>query len=166
EVGDMSACRVRVAREREAAHDPAVLLGHQHRRVGMSLDRAQVAPLVSLRAPRAGPEDPPSLLAADALRELDERPRVLRRRLPHGRHVTTRPTPPRLGSPAASKPSLPVIPAAWTPPTKRSSSAQRLSSQVAGRVATSSSGQPPSRCTLVPSTWIRGAQMASATGSP
>ena len=82
EVGDVPARGVRIAREREPPDDAPAVLGHEHGRVRMALDRAQVPPLVRDGAPRPGAEDPAAVLAPDALGELDERVRVARRRSP------------------------------------------------------------------------------------
>ncbi len=78
EVGDVPARRVRVPRERQPADDARAVLGHVDRRVGVPVDRAQVATLVGDRAPRARAEDPAAVLAPDALGELDERVRIAR----------------------------------------------------------------------------------------
>ena len=81
EVGDVAAGAVRVAGDREAADDGAVVVGDVDGRVGVAAKRAQVAPLLADGAPAVRVQQPRLGLAADRGAERDERRRVLRPRL-------------------------------------------------------------------------------------
>ena len=117
EVGDVAACLVRVAGDREAADDRAVVLRDEDRRVGVALQRAQVAALVGDAAPAVRVQQPALRLAADRRGELDERRGVVGRagRI-ETRHSTTIPWPPRRGSPAAASVPSARRSTAATPP--------------------------------------------------
>src|SRR3954451_7428992 len=71
EVGHVVRRRMPVAREREAADDPAVELRDQDRGVGVPADRAEIAALFSGAAPLV-PDHPALGLAAHRRRQLDE----------------------------------------------------------------------------------------------
>ena len=130
QVGNMAACRVRVARDREAADDHPVVLGEEHGGVGVVPNRLQVPALVGDRAPAALRDQPALGLRPDRLGEIDERRSVARPGRSHQRaaHPTTIPCPPRRGSPAAA--SLPPAPTstAATPPKYRLRRRQRTTS--------------------------------------
>src|SRR5262249_25600937 len=125
----------------------------------------QVAPLVRDRAPVRRGEDPAPLLAPDLFGERDERRRVVRLRTAND-HVTTMPAPPRRGSPAAASEPSARRSTAETPPKNRFRSPQRTTSHESESPRSSCSGQPPSTCRREPSTWIRGASIASSTSAP
>ena len=116
EIGDVLARGMRVSGKRQPADDAAVVLDHEDRRVGVMLNRPQVAALVRSRAPARGRQDPASLLAPDTLREGDERLRVGRIRSTDADHATTTPAPPRRGSPAAASMPSGLRSTAETPP--------------------------------------------------
>ena len=116
EVGDVAAGGVRVAGDREAADDGAVVLGDEHGGVRVALQRAQVAALLGDAAPAVGVQQPGLRLAADGRSERDEGGGVLG---PRGRiesHPTTIPWPPRRGSPAAARLPSALRSTAATPP--------------------------------------------------
>ncbi len=98
----MPAGRMRVARDREAARDLAVLLRHEDGRVLGAADRAQVAALVADASPVAVRDQPAFGLGSDRLGQRHERARVAGPRLTDVQAHTTTPAPPRRGSPAAS----------------------------------------------------------------
>ena len=87
----MAARRMHVARDRQPADDPAVVLRDEDGGVGMTAHGAQVAPLVGDAPPRLGRQQPRAVLAADLARELDERLRVARLRRADPDHGTTTP---------------------------------------------------------------------------
>ena len=103
EVGNVPARRMRIAREREPTHEVRAVLRDEHGCIRMAMDRAEIPALVGHGAPWAGAEDPAPVLSPDALGKIDERVRVAGRGGPNDRHSTTIPTPPRRGSPAASR---------------------------------------------------------------
>ena len=106
----MAARGIRVAGEREPADDRVAVLDDIDRRVGVPLQRTQVAALLGDAAPAVRAQQPPALFAADRVAELDQRRRVLGPRRPDHDAHTTIPWPPRRGSPAASSvPSAPQL---------------------------------------------------------
>ena len=91
EVGDMAAGRVRVAGDREAADDPALVFGDEDRRVRVLAHGAHVAALVGDRAPAAVRDQPALGLRPDRLGQRDEKRCVLRIRGPYVHASTTIP---------------------------------------------------------------------------
>ena len=112
EIGDVTARRVLVTRDRQAPDDEPVVLGDEDRRVRIAADRAQVAPLVGGVPPAVCRHEPALRLGADRVAERLQALRVGRLGAADD-HSTTTPAPPRRGSPAAaSLPSSSVTAAA------------------------------------------------------
>ena len=78
EIGHVTAGGVRIARDREAADDRAVVLGDEDGRVRVALQRTEVAALLADAAPAVGVQQPALRLAADGCSERDERRGILR----------------------------------------------------------------------------------------
>ena len=112
----MLARGMRVAHQREPADELAAFeLGDEERRVGVALERADVAALVARAAPARIGEQPALLLGGDRRRELDERrasPGTAFRT--RNAQLTSTPAPPRRGSPAAAS-----VPSGSTRPPRR-----------------------------------------------
>ena len=161
----MAARLVRVAGDREAADDLAVVLGDEDGRVGMPPQRPQVAALVGDAAPAVRVQEPAPGSRPTAARELDERRRVLRPRRADRARVIRRRCRGRRG--AGRRPPRACRPVGARPPRRRRSRgcgppSARPSSPPGATLASS----PPSRWSTSPSTWMRGASIASATGVP
>ena len=96
---------------------PSVGFGDEHRRVRVAAHGAEVAALLGGAPPLAVGDEPAFLLGPDGARKLDERGGVAGGRPADVRaHATTRPAPPRRGSPAAS--SSPLRPTTAAAPPK------------------------------------------------
>src|SRR5581483_2210248 len=171
EVGDVRARRMRVARDRESRDDlAAVGLRDEDRGVRIAAQELEVPPLVAAAAPLAARRDQPAFgLAAHVVRERRQRGRVTRlgaADLP-AVHATTKPAPPRRGSPAAASEPSARTSTAETPPKKRFVPCQRTSSwPVCSSASITSGAVPPSQWRTRPSRWTRGSSIASATPRP
>src|SRR5438445_13265182 len=109
-----------VACDREATHDRAVLrLRHEHRRVRIAPDRAQIAPLVTDAAPAVLRREPTFGLRCDLVAQplqLLRIGRIGRANDEGNAHRTTTPAPPRRESPAAASVPSSFISTAAAPP--------------------------------------------------
>src|SRR5262249_29418129 len=105
EIGHVMARRVGVTSEREPAHDPALVLGHEDRGVRGAPDGAQVPPFLPHVAPVSLGDQPGLGLGADRAAKLDESSGVGGYGAPNDEpgHTTTTPWPARRGSPAAAR---------------------------------------------------------------
>ena len=110
----MTAGRMLVTGDREAADDGAAVLCDEDGRVRIAADRAQVAALVGDVAPAVRRHQPPFRLGPDGVAEVLEALRVGRLRAADD-HSTTTPAPPRRGSPAAASPPSCSVTAAAPP---------------------------------------------------
>src|SRR5262249_9232847 len=106
ESGHVMARRVGVAREREPADDPALVLGHEDRGVRGAPDSAQVPPFLPHVAPVSLGDQPGLGLGADRAAKLDESSGVGGDGAPNDepRHTTTPPWPAPPGAPPAGEP--------------------------------------------------------------
>src|SRR5207302_1667685 len=108
EIGDVPARGMLVARDREAADDPALVLRDEDGGVRIPANGPQVAPLIGHLAPAVRRDEPPFGLRANCLTQAREALRIGWLGAADD-HSTTTPAPPRLGSPAAaSSPSTNV----------------------------------------------------------
>ncbi len=160
----MVAGAVRVAGDREAADDRAVVLGDVDGRVGMAAQRAQVAALLADGAPAVRVQQPRLRLAADRGAERDERRRVLRPRL-----ADRRPSSDDDAVAAAARVAGGGERAVGPALDRRDAAEVEVAARPAhglpalGRDVGIS---PPSRWSTSPSTWTRGRSIASSTGVP
>src|SRR6185312_15541324 len=153
EVRDVGACRMGVPREGEAPDDPVVVQRDEHRSVGMTTDRLQVAALVGNGSPRLRRQEPATGLAADGGCEGNELRRVRPLGVPDRDHGTTTPCPPRRGSPAAPSTPFARRSTAETPPKKRFRSDQRRTSKpTSSSAGATSADHPPSTVSPCPTT--------------
>src|SRR5579864_688684 len=159
DVGDVRACGMRVACDREAPDQRAVLaLRDEDGRVRVSPYCLQVSPLVADRAPLAVRADQPRLrLAAHLLRETRQALRIAGFCAADDEvaHATTMPAPPRLGSPAAA-----------SSPSARTSTALTPPKYKFFRPKCTSPSRPGSAYTTPSARWTRGASTASSTSIP
>ncbi len=91
EVTDVSARRMNVTRKRKTGNDLTLLLGDEHRCIGVAANRPQIAPLVGNASRIIGRQQPRSFLAADLARKIYERLRIARIGRPDRDHGTTTP---------------------------------------------------------------------------